>query len=140
LNNLRDISTQHRVFGYSGLIPFVGFSLYLILIDNSWQDWLISYAALIFSFLGGILWAFSLNGSTPRHCSWVSIGAMLWAWLWLVCNPQGQLIIAAFSFVALWLYERRYLRDLYPESFYKLRTHLSLTAATSLLLSGIFIE
>lgn len=132
------LSKNHRLLGYAGLIPFVTLALAAITLDAYFAAWLISYAALILTFLGGIIWTYSMAESAPRHSSWVAIGVMLWAWFWLVCEPPYTLLLAAGSFVALHIYERIYLSDLYAESFMQMRLYLSSIAAISLLSAAAF--
>ena len=123
------LSQTHRLFGYAGLIPFIGLAFARVF-DLLPATWLISYAALI---LGGIIWTFSMDENAPRHSSWVAIGVMLWAWFWLVCEPPQTLLLGAGSFIALYIYERIYLHTLYGKAFMQMRLHLSLIASLSLL-------
>ncbi|GAA4643952.1 hypothetical protein GCM10023115_19120 [Pontixanthobacter gangjinensis] len=93
-----------RLLGYSGLLPQV-LALYLFLAGGEW-GWIalaggFAYAALIFSFLGGVWWGQSLaNPDAPKWAyaaavlpSLIGLGLFLpwtlgWAWpepslLWL---------------------------------------------------------
>ena len=79
----------------------------------------------------------ALNHEPPNHTLYVSVGAMLWAFLWILWMPCKQnyfLIIIPFSFIALHCYERIYLSKIYPTSFLKLRMHLSLFVAAIIFL------
>lgn len=123
--------------GYAGLIPFVGLSLLALSGYPNAEHWLLSYAALIFSFLGGILWQASLKDDLPAHVTIIALGAMLWAWLWLLIPFSYWHPIAALSFISLWIYERRYLRGSYIQGFLQLRCQLSSGAAASLMLYSV---
>lgn len=131
------MTSSHRYLGYAGLVPFVVLSLAAVADIEHAHFFLLSYAALIFSFLGGILWGHSLQLRLPPHASLVSISCMLWAWLWLLMPGYDWLILAALSFVMLWLYEWFLLKQRIDRDFLKLRGQLSLVAAFSLLLSSL---
>lgn len=130
------MSPQHRYLGYGGLIPFVLLALASLFNIDHATPFLLSYAALIFSFLGGILWGHSLQRALPAHVSLVSVSCMLWAWVWLLMSAYNWLWLAALSFVALWLYEWLLLRPYIKPDFLKMRGQLSFIAALSLLVAG----
>lgn len=132
----KQIDNEHRVFGYSGLIPFVTLPIAIALIGTPYSTWLMSYAALIFTFLGGVLWMASLQEGSPKHISWVSIIVMLWAWCWLLFPYAFTFHITGLSFFLLWLYEKSFLTKIYSSSFWQLRTHLSAIAGSALIVSG----
>ncbi len=131
------MTSWHRYLGYAGLIPFIVLSLASLAGIQHAHFFLLSYAALIFSFLGGILWGCSLQLRLAPHVSLVSISCMLWAWLWLLMPGYDWLIPAALSFALLWLYEWFLLKQHVSRDFLKLRGQLSLVAAFSLLLSSL---
>lgn len=130
----KQIDNTHKVFGYSGLIPFLALPVGVALFGPPYNTWLISYAALIFSFLGGVLWMASLQQDSPKHTSWVSIIVMLWAWCWLLFPFAFNFHITGLSFFLLWLYEKSFLTHTYSSSFWQLRTHLSAIAGSALIL------
>ena len=129
----------HKIFGYSGLVPFFCFALFYY-VDIWWNFALVAYSALIFSFLSGLLWASTLNQKLPKHTLYVSVCAMLWSFVWIFYigmtkQPHSFLfIIMSFSFIALHCYEEKYLLNIYPVAFRKLRMHLSLSVAAILFL------
>lgn len=129
------MTSSHRYLGYAGLVPFVVLSLASLADIEHAHFFLLSYAALIFSFLGGILWGQSLQLRLAPHASLVSISCMLWAWLWLLMPGYDWVILAALSFVMLWLYEWFLLRQHVAKGFLQLRGQLSLIAAFCLLIS-----
>ena len=153
----------HAVFGYAGLIPFIGLTALMLMNQPSAEFWLMSYAALIFSFLGGVQWLATLMPVLPSSASMstytshsdkpvlesvvsgsslllkqaVAVGVMLWAWLWLIVPQVDWFIWAGLSFWGLWLYERLYFSKAYPSGFMTLRRNLSLVAGACLLVAGI---
>ncbi|WP_438971268.1 DUF3429 domain-containing protein [Methylophaga sp.] len=131
------MTSSQRYLGYGGLIPFVFLSLVTLAGIDHAAFFLITYAALIFSFLGGILWGVSLDKRLPQHVSLVAVSSMLWAWVWLLMPGYDWFILAALSFMALWLYEWLLLRRVLDKSFIQLRGQLSLVAAFCLLLGGL---
>jgi len=131
------MSPQHRYLGYAGLIPFIFLATASLLDSRHAAIFPIDYAALIFSFLGGMLWSLSLREKMPAHVALVSVSAMLWAWLWLIMPAYNWFWLAALSFVALWLYEWFLLRRFIAHDFLMLRGQLSLIAALSLVLASV---
>lgn len=130
------MSYLHRWLGYAGLIPFLGLSLLTVSDIYPAQQLLIGYAALIYSFLGGVIWSYSLQ-TQLTHMSVLSVSLMLWAWTWLLMPISVALSIATVSFALLPLYENRYLKTLYPQAFMHLRWQLSVVASLSLLLAAV---
>jgi len=131
------MSASQRYFGYAGLLPFILLCLAALAGIDSAKTYLMSYAALIFSFLGGILWGSSLSQKHPSHISLVSVSCMLWAWCWLLMPSYSWFTLAAVSFVALWLYEWLILGHLLNKTFLQLRGQLSAVAALCLFVGGL---
>ncbi|WP_415890675.1 DUF3429 domain-containing protein [Neptuniibacter sp. SY11_33] len=131
------LTNTHRWFGYAGLTPFIGLAILSKVKGAPFDDWLLSYAALIYSFLGGVIWFASLATGAAKHQAWVSIIVMLWAWCWLIYPFSHLLVLAGISFFVLWLYEMHRLKNIYPEAFWKLRSHLSVVAGSTLIISGL---
>jgi len=130
----------HFVLGYAGLLPFIGLLILMGLDYSPAAFWLLSYAALIYSFLGGVQWMATLNASNGQHKTlkqWVSVLVMLWAWLWLIVPQMDWFILAGLSFWSLWIYERALFNETYAINFMKMRRNLSLVAGLSLLLAGL---
>ena len=131
------MNSHQRLLGYAGLIPFVLLSLAAVSDISHARFFLLGYAALIFSFLGGILWGISLGRNLPAHVSLVSVSCMLWSWLWLLMPGYDWFWLAALSFIALWCYEWLGLRHVYHPDFLYLRGQLSLVAALSLVMANL---
>lgn len=128
---------MHKVLGYAGLIPFIGLA---VLIQFGYTDakfMLISYAALIFSFLGGVQWMVSLQHALSTTRQVISVSVMLWAWLWLLLPELNWFLIAGLSFWLLWVYERMLFIQQYPADFMVLRRNLSAIAGLSLIFTGV---
>lgn len=130
-----ELSFWHRFGSYTGLIPFFGLSLMTIAGFSFAPAALISYAALIFSFLAGIIWFASLKHPEQVHITLISLAAMLWSWCWILFPNIDWSGAAALSFALLWLYERKTLSDDYGDQFMTLRQWLSSGAALSLILA-----
>lgn len=124
----------HRVSGFAGLLPFFTLAILSVADYASASGWLLSYAALIFSFLGGNLWQVTLNHSVPVHMIILSLGAMLWGWLWLIVPWDHWSLVASLSFMGLYQYEKRFVSMLYKARFLALRGMLSTGAATAMAL------
>jgi Protein of unknown function (DUF3429) len=134
---LRPLSPTALQLGYAGLLP-QAFAVFLLL-DGSDMRWIASaggfgYAAVIFSFLGGLWWAMAmLNPSVP---SWVyaaaiapSLIALLtflpwtWGWDW----PGPSLMILAIGLIASPLIDQKIAQHIdLPDGWMRLRWHLSL--------------
>ncbi|KUJ71079.1 DUF3429 domain-containing protein [Thiomicrospira sp. WB1] len=139
-----------KPLGYAGLLPFILLSLALwwpapYLPADLLAQALLTYSALIFSFLSGLLWfgSFVLGQHSRQQASqmlWLSIVAMPWSWSWFLWNhfaPGLTFLAAGLSYVLLWAYERETLAHIYPQGFFVLRTHLTFAAALSLWLAGV---
>lgn len=130
----------HYVLGYAGLIPFVGLSVLIALDTPQAEGWLLSYAALIFSFLGGVQWMATLKTDDTDNLTWkqiISVSVMLWAWLWLMVPQVDWFILAGLSFWLLWVYERVTLMVFYSTAFMQMRRNLSFVAGLSLISAGL---
>lgn len=133
----------HRILGYGGLIPFIGLASIahypqelLNSLFNSQPDiqfWLISYAALIYSFIGGIYWSSSLINQNRNGILLLSIVMMLWAWMWVLMPDSIAAWLMALSFLALPLIEFKWLKSDWSDDFIKMRLQLSVLAGLSLL-------
>ena len=132
------MSRLYQLLGYGGLIPFVGLALLTVTgVYPASSEWLLSYAALIFSFLGGMLWLVSMQYQLPKHVPLVSVSLMLWAWCWLLWPAFNWFWLAAWSFLGLWLYEKYCLSMVFSPAFVRLRGQLSLIAALSLMAAAL---
>ena len=100
-----------RFLGYSGLIPFVVFSLLcwvpLSLLANPISV-LIAYSAVILSFMGAIHWGCAMNSASEMHARHLIISTLpaLIAWIALITPAATSLILLMVGFIALYFYDR----------------------------------
>ena len=133
----RPLSSTAMQLGYAGLLP-QAFAVFLLL-DGCEMRWVASaggfgYAAIIFSFLGGLWWAMAmLNPSAPRWIYAAAIAPSLialatflpwtWGWEW----PGPSLMILAIGLMASPLIDRQIVHHItLPDGWMRLRWHLSL--------------
>lgn len=138
----------HSLLGYAGLLPFAGLVLIALFPENplsvifsdlnlNWHLALLSYAALIYSFIAGIYWHVSLQVENNQQANIIalwSVSLMLWGWGWVVFSPAITFLWIGLSFWALPLLERIWLKAYFKDAFMRLRTHLSMTVGSLLLL------
>lgn len=140
------MNKYHRLFGYGGLIPFISLALLfqfqddlpLTFLENSAStisSWLISYAALIYSFIGGIYWHTTLNRHSNPFVLTFAILMMLWAWLWILAIPLIPIWLMAVSFFILPIIESQWLKEALGSEFRTMRFHLSMVAGICLFVS-----
>jgi Protein of unknown function (DUF3429) len=147
------LSKTARAFGLAGLLPQLIAVLFLL--DGSGMRWIATaggfgYAALIFSFLGGMWWAIAmLNRNAPEWIygaaiapSLIALGTFLpwtWGWNW----PGPSLLILAMCLFSSPLVDRAIARTLpLPDGWLALRWQLSLGlgALTAILAIAAFSE
>ena len=133
----RPLSPTALQLGYAGLLP-QAFAVFLLL-DGSEMRWIASaggfgYAAIIFSFLGGLWWAMAmLNPAAPRWIFAVAVAPSLialltflpwtWGWDW----PGPSLLVLAAGLMASPLIDAQIVRHIaLPDGWMRLRWHLSL--------------
>ena len=136
--NSRTVSDSAKWFGYAGLLPQL-FAVLMQLDDGSLR-WIAmaggyGYAALIFSFLGGLWWGLAAMGGTRTPTwAWVaavvpSLLALASAWPWATGGtwPGPSLIFLGLAIAASLLVDLR-LRaaGLTPGGWLALRLPLSL--------------
>jgi hypothetical protein len=135
-----------KLLGYGGLIPFIGGSLcqvFHLFPELPWDRMVMSYGAIILSFLGGIHWAFAmtLKELSPAQQSdrfvWSVIPSLIaWSSLALPLNYATTVLIL--GFVA------HFLQDVYvkklaflPAWYIPLRVQLSAVACVCLLINNL---
>ena len=95
-----------KTLGYAGLIPFITFSI------GSWIEIpylyntvyvLITYAAIILSFMGAIHWGMAMSKTDSKHgkCFIISVIPALAAWFSLLIPEFFSLIILLIGFFLL---------------------------------------
>jgi hypothetical protein len=130
--------------GYGGLLPFVSLAA-ATWFDTShsslWRDALVSYGAVILSFVGALHWGFAMSQSdmTPnqRTNSFVwSVVPSLLAWVALLMTPKYAAMLLVAGFLAHFWQDRRLVKLVnLPVWYLPLRLKLTLVAVISLISS-----
>lgn len=138
-------STFASTLGYLGLLPFIVTDILLVYDEGHaslWLNILITYAAVILSFVGALHWAFAMTlpelSLQQRRWGfgWSIIPAMV-AWVSLVVAGFDSLLIMAAFFVANFLQDYFVAKNAYlPYWYMRLRFHLSLVATSCLLIAA----
>ena len=129
------LQRRARLLGYAGQLPQV---FAIILLADPETRWIalaggFGYAALIFSFLGGVWWGVGI--SNPQAPRWIYVAAVLpsliglatyvpwifgWAW------PGPSLIVLGLCLLVSPIVDREMALKLpLPEGWVRLRSHLS---------------
>jgi hypothetical protein len=134
--NTPPLPAAARWLGYAGLLPQV--IAVAMLLDDATLKWIAiaggyGYAALIFSFLGGVWWGLALNAAKPP--SWLFPVAVLPSlvalasylpWIWGLEWPEPSLWILALSLLLSPLVDSALGRHIpLPAGWLRLRVHLS---------------
>lgn len=94
-------SVAAQALGLAGLLPFVAGAALPWLMQPGWRmlaaSALLTYAALIVSFLGGIHWGLAMRSSAPSKAQLIwGVAPSLLAWLAVLMDtPWGLLLMAA---------------------------------------------
>ena len=132
-----------KTLGYAGLIPFVIFSIgswtTLPYIADSTQI-LISYAAIILSFMGAIHWGVTISNVETNHDKNLVVSVMpaLAAWLALLLPVIFALIILFVGFILLIAYELAVAKSQALPNWY-ISMRIRLTFIVTLCLAGALI-
>jgi hypothetical protein len=129
--------------GYGGLLPFVALALACVLDDAApWRFALLSYGALILSFVGALHWGIALGASAlserQRNACfiWSTVPALL-AWVTFFLAPGAASALLAAGFGAHYLQDRQLARHAgLPAWYLPLRLRLTAVASLSLLAAG----
>ncbi len=132
-----------KTLGYAGLIPFVIFSIgswtTLPYIADSTQI-LISYAAIILSFMGAIHWGVTISNVETNHDKNLVVSVMpaLAAWLALLLPVIFALIVLFVGFILLISYDLTVAKSQALPNWY-ISMRIRLTFIVTLCLAGAFI-
>jgi hypothetical protein len=102
--------TTAKSLGYTGLIPFIVFSIgswfQLPMISDSTYI-LTAYAAIILSFMGAIHWGIAMSSSEDQNGKYfiASVIPGLSAWLALLMPQRYAIILLMVGFIALIIYD-----------------------------------
>ena len=119
---------QHAVFlGACGLLPFLLLPLatetkFIALFEG--VSYFLQYAAVILSFLGGVLWYTALTNHNPVYQIYIAMLPSILAWLSLMFLPYDMVLLTlSAGFVVLLVYEQRIINA--PEWYQRLRLVLT---------------
>lgn len=143
--NTADWQRERRWLGYGGLLPFLACLAVLIAGDQPWQataaQLMLSYAALIASFLGAVHWGVAASGQDGRQLARQRWGVMpaLLAWTLLLLPPAFAFAGLTLLFVLILVVDR-YLLPVLDDAYRQLRLRLSLVVvATLAVASGVTV-
>ena len=127
--------------GYGGLLPFVALALFGALDANHrelWQKMLLSYGAVILSFVGALHWAFAMvhpatQGQNAGGIYAWSVMPSLVAWVALLVSPTVCTTLLLGGLLAHYRQDLRLARVLaLPDWYLPLRLQLTLVASLCL--------
>ena len=130
------------MLGWSGLLPFIGGALTVSMGPPAWHDTslraLISYGAVIVSFLGGIHWGSPTGAAHDAARVWGVVPSLL-AWpLLLLPTSRFALIGLAASLALCWAVDRARFPAMGLSALLPLRALLSGVAILSCLVAAAF--
>ncbi len=138
----------------AGVIPFVALLALMFVGDHVqyveqlslYLQLLTTYSAVILSFLGGIQWGIgvSISESAPRSAKtlfYLSVVPSLLAWTMLMIpHPISRVLVAISIFGFVWIIDTLLnLQRLIPAWFYKLRTVITGSVISTLVIAAIKI-
>lgn len=146
--NSYSVPTIVSTLGYAGLIPFIGLAIALWLSPEQYEPdihhALLTYAAIILSFMGAIHWgvAIDIKSDKQKFQLGTSVIPPLLAWLALLLplNYSYSILIVAFSLLCVFdcrMTKHSHLADWYPTLRVPLTTIVVATLIMSLLANTI---
>lgn len=135
--------------GGLGLVPFAALSIACLVLTSAWKtaavNGLLTYGAVILSFLGGIHWGAAMTKSIvhPTHSVdpgrlGISVVPSLVGWAALLIDARYGLVVLAIGFVGNVLLDRRLTRQgLVPPWYPRLRQPLTMIVVATLILAEI---
>jgi hypothetical protein len=130
-----------KLLGYAGLIPFITFSA-LSWVENTVIDnpayYLVTYAAIILSFMGAIHWGVAMSVKSERANFQLAISVVppLLGWLALLLPIIYGYSLLIVSFIALCLLDREQNKQgVFPTWYYPMRVILTTIVVLCLILA-----
>jgi len=133
--------------GYLGLIPFVVLSFCSSFgVEVDWfgvlntEQALLSYAAIIITFIGAVHWgiALSSSGSLNKSIHYLySVIPSLLAWGLLFLPVKVSLYGMVLALIGLYLVDRALLSSVQTKNYLTLRLHLTVVAGLSMAIAGV---
>ncbi|MBX2839434.1 MAG: DUF3429 domain-containing protein [Gammaproteobacteria bacterium] len=149
--NLSSIPTPARVFGLAGLIPFFAgaFLCWITPTDSTFSTLptgpvvLLTYGAVILSFLGGIRWGVAMQHDAMINSwpvvAWAMVPSLL-GWFALLIGAALGLVMLAFGFAMQFFVDYRSTHQgVTPAWFLSLRVVLTAGAIASLIVGWLAI-
>jgi len=139
---LTEVPRPALVLGLAGLIPFAACAVAVWTSSPIFQvegvGLLLTYAAVILTFLGGVHWGKALAGENAGDLNWMRLGwsvtPSLIAWIALRMSPGFTIIVFIAAFAAAFLVDRHAVRaGFFPEWYLPLRKVLTLGVMTCLI-------
>jgi Protein of unknown function (DUF3429) len=123
-----------KALGYAGLLPFIAGAAASWLTQGDTkafaQQALLTYGAVIVSFLGAVHWGVALaqRNLASGPYAW-SITPSLLAWLALLLPFSSGAVLLSLALIACWLVDKQTLRSqVFGGAYLQLRTHLTVVA------------
>ena len=131
-----------RVLGYGGALPFlcgaIAASQQVVVLGLAPAHLMLSYGAVILSFLGGLHWGRVITSPNPNGRSdstWLiwSVCPSLLGWVTLLLPIKvGAVVLSLCFLAALKIDQKLFQEQIWPDWMRPLRLHLSLIAVASL--------
>jgi hypothetical protein len=136
------LSRMTQALGFAGLLPFVGGALLVAAGPPAWHDGalraLVTYAAVIVSFLGGIHWGASPSAERDNARLWGVVPSLL-AWpMLLLPSARWALLGLAASLIACWLVDRARFPSMGLAALLPLRMRLTAVATVCCVAAAAF--
>lgn len=136
---------QVKLLAYAGLLPFMGLSVLLWLVDPDLHPFvalaLAGYGASIVSFLGGIHWGIGFRNATRMHNAplfnfgWGVVPSLL-AWIAITMPAYAGLPLLALILGLCYAVDRKTYPEAGLEEWLPMRLHLTVVAAISCLMGA----
>jgi ABC-type amino acid transport system permease subunit len=136
---------QVKILAYAGLLPFIGLSVLLWLVDPDLHPFvalaLAGYGASIVSFLGGIHWGIGFRNASRMHNAplfnfgWGVVPSLL-AWIAITMPAYAGLPLLALILGLCYAVDRKTYPEAGLEEWLPMRLHLTVVAAISCLMGA----
>ncbi len=136
---------QVKLLAYAGLLPFMGLSVLLWLVDPDLHPFvalaLAGYGASIVSFLGGIHWGIGFRNASRMHNAplfnfgWGVLPSLL-AWIAITMPAFAGLPLLALILGLCYAVDRKTYPEAGLEEWLPMRLHLTVVAAISCLMGA----
>jgi ABC-type amino acid transport system permease subunit len=136
---------QVKLLAYAGLLPFIGLSVLLWLVDPDLHPFvalaLAGYGASIVSFLGGIHWGLGFRNASRMHNAplfnfgWGVVPSLL-AWIAITMPAYAGLPLLALILGLCYAVDRKTYPEAGLEEWLPMRLHLTVVAAISCLMGA----